>query len=336
MAQEQKRDQTVRLPNPSAQPFVAALKTVRFFAVLFFWVAMVCVLAHVAAFVLTEWVGLYEEAEADQPSAEVPAEEAACAPASRARATAGPFGLAQDRLVRPWATGAISRRTAGQDPPWHTWLGLVESTAAAGQPGEPFPNVKPEQPAKTPPETTGREPAEPETPPPAPEPEANEEGVVGMGGGDSAKEGTPEGPENGRRAPFYRRVTARVLAPARVVGILASILLAVTVFLYLQIALLGRLAGIRQLTRALFLLLLFLVTVLPWGNVFEEVQVTALYDFEQLLSDHAAGAGASADWAEAGLYYGLYLVLPVVGVLLLSLAGIHFAGGYSRSVLANE
>jgi len=59
MAQEQKRDQTVRLPNPSAQPFVAALKTVRFFAVVFFWGTMVCGLAHVAAFVLTEWVGLY-------------------------------------------------------------------------------------------------------------------------------------------------------------------------------------------------------------------------------------------------------------------------------------
>ncbi len=300
MAQEQKRDQTVRLPNPSAQPFVAALKTVRFFAVLFFWVAMVCVLAHVAAFVLTEWVGLYEESETDPPPAEIPAEAAASAPAP--------------------------------------WLGLVESSAVAGQPGELFPNVKPDQPAKAATETTDAAPAEPETPPPAPEPEANEEeGVVGMGGGtETSEEALPETPEDGRGAAFYRRVTARVLRPARVVGILASILLAVTVFLYLQIALLGRLAGIRQLTRALFLLLLFLVTVLPWSNVFEEVQVTALYDFAQLLSDHAAGAGASADWAEAGLYYGRYFVFPAIGVLLLGLAGLHFAGGYSRSVLANE
>jgi len=104
MAQEQKRDQTVRLPNPSAQPFVAALKTVRFFAVLFFWVTMVCVLAHVAAFVLTEWVS-------------EPAEEAVRAPAP--------------------------------------WLGLVESSATAAEPGELFPNVAPEQPSRKVPAESG-------------------------------------------------------------------------------------------------------------------------------------------------------------------------------------
>ena len=60
MAQELRRDQPVRLPNPSAQPFVTALKTVRFFSVLFFWVAMVSVAAYAVAFVLMEWVGLYD------------------------------------------------------------------------------------------------------------------------------------------------------------------------------------------------------------------------------------------------------------------------------------
>jgi len=297
MAQEQKRDQTVRLPNPSAQPFVAALKTVRFFAVLFFWVTMVCVLAHVAAFVLTEWVGLYSVSSASEP-----AEEAVRAPAP--------------------------------------WLGLVESPATAAEPGELFPNVAPEQPSRKVPAESGEANAAsgqdaPE--PKAPEPGGTEGTVVATPAGEQAQGSDEDTLQRRRvRARYYRELTANVLGPARAVGILASILLAVTVFLYLQIALLGRLGGIRQLTRSLFLLLLFLATVLPWGSVFEDVQASSLFDFEGLLSAHALGAAASDDSLEAAGYYGRYLVFPAISALLLGLAGIHFAGGYSRSVLANE
>ena len=299
MAQEQKRDQTVRLPNPSAQPFVAALKTVRFFAVLFFWVAMVCVLAHVAAFVLTEWVGLYRVSE--EPAAAAPAEEEAVrAPAA--------------------------------------WLGLVESSASAAQPGELFPNVEPEQTSPTPSAAEGEagEAGEEEAETPA---AFETEGTVAAPpNGEPAPEEADGDPDGRRlaRARYYRELTANVLGPARSVGILASVLLAVTVFLYLQIALLGRLAGIRQLTRSLFLILLFLATVLPWGSVFEDVQASSLFDFEQLLSAHALGRGQAEDWVEAARYYGRFLIFPSASVILLALAGIHFAGGYSRSVLANE
>ncbi|MCX5683411.1 MAG: hypothetical protein NT049_06985, partial [Planctomycetota bacterium] len=93
MAQELRRDQAVRLPNPSAQPFVAALKTCRFFAVVFFWVTMVCVMAYAAAFVATEWVGLYDAPKVDaaKPSAEPAAAPAAPgAPAAPAPAPAAP------------------------------------------------------------------------------------------------------------------------------------------------------------------------------------------------------------------------------------------------------
>jgi len=301
MAQEQKRDQTVRLPNPSAQPFVAALKTVRFFAVLFFWVTMVCVLAHVAAFVLTEWVGAYRASEEGE------VEEAA-------------------QAVRAPAA----------------WLGLLESSARAESPGELFPNVKPEGTAAASAAGQGEAGGD-AAPPPAPQNE------TGAGAGEP--EGTVVAPPNGApdagadedlgqrrrvRAQYYRQLTANVLGPARSVGILASLLLAVTVFLYLQIALLGRLAGIRQLTRSLFLILLFLATVLPWGGLFEDVQASSLYDFERLLSAHAVGMGGSDDWVEVARYYGRFLVYPSVSVILLALAGLHFAGGYSRSVLANE
>ncbi|MBL7139669.1 MAG: hypothetical protein ISS74_02035 [Planctomycetes bacterium] len=295
MAQEQRRDQTVRLPNPSAQPFVAALKTARFFAVLFFWVAMVCVLAHVAAFVLTEWVGLYDE----------PAES----------------GAAQDPPAGATACGGAS------------WLGLLESTASAAAPGELFPNVPPEQTSPNPPETPA--PPAPSPPKPATPPD---EGTI------AAQPDTPAPTQAGSltddqrraRAQKYRNVTANVLRPARVVGRLSSLLLAVTLFLYLQIALLGRLMGIRQLTRALFTLLLFLVTVLPWGNVFADVHVSALYDFETLLSQHATGVAGSDEACEAAAYYGRFFVFPLVSLLLLAVSWIRFRSGYGQSVLANE
>jgi hypothetical protein len=258
---------------------------------------MVCVLAHVAAFVLTEWVDLYRVSE--EPAAAAPAGEAVRAPAA--------------------------------------WLGLVESSASAAQPGELFPNVEPEQTSPTPSAAEGEagEAGEEETESPG---AFETEGTVA-----APPNGEPEAPAEGdadegrpARARYYRELTTHVLGPARSVGILASVLLAVTVFLYLQIALLGRLAGIRQLTRSLFLILLFLATVLPWGSVFEDVQASSLYDFEELLSAHAMGRGQSEDWVEAARYYGRFLIFPSVSVMLLGLAGIHFAGGYSRSVLANE
>jgi len=273
MAQEQKRDQTVRLPNPSAQPFVSALKTARFFAVLFFWVTMVCVLAHAAAFFLMEWFGLYD----------VPAAEARAAPDPAAAPVGGPAG----------------------------GLGLFESAALAADPAAG------ETPAPPPSATEGVDVAEP---------------------GEAARKPAPlTAEQRRRRALYYRNLTAELLRPARVIGVLSAMLLAVTVFIYLQIALLGRLAGIRQLTRALFVLLLFLWTVLPWESVFEGFRTSALFNFEMLLEAHTARLGvATQDWVAQLMYFSEFLVMPVAAVLLLAWSGIQFASGYNRSVLANE
>jgi len=307
MAQEQKRDQMVRLPNPSAQPFVAALKTARFFAVLFFWVTMVCVLAHATTFFLMEWFGLYD------------------VPAAEARVTAGPA----PETVRESA----ARRS---ESTVETWLGLFESAALAADPGELFPNVEPAlKSGKPAPSKPAAEESADE--PPAPEPSATE-GVIVAEPGSAAGKPAPLTPEQRRRRGlYYRNLTAGLLRPARIIGVLSAMLLAVTVFIYLQIALLGRLAGIRQLTRALFVLLLFLWTVLPWESIFEGFRTSALFDFEMLLEAHTARLGAAADdWVIQLSYYGRFLIMPVAAVLLLAWSGIQFASGYNRSVLANE
>jgi len=300
MAQEQKRDQTVRLPNPSAQPFVAALKTARFFAVLFFWVTMVCVLAHVAAFVLIQWTPWLSVDEAEEAAAVQPSE-------------------ASGSALAPL-------------------LGLLESEAVAAEAGELFPNVKASQRSRKrmaaakanedKPESPGSATeAATEPPPPAETPAGDTE----------APETTSAEPQTSDvRARWYRQLAANILGPARTVTILSAMLLAVTVFLYLQIALLGRLSGIRQLTRSLFLLLIFLVTVVPWGGVFEGIQTSSLFRFERLIEDHAMGVWQTDDALDLTLYYGRYFAYPAVSAFLLMLSGICFASGYSRSVLANE
>jgi hypothetical protein len=236
----------VRLPNPGAQPFVAALKTVRFFAVIFFWLAMVSVLAHVAAFVSAEWLHLYQSAMAPEPAA---------APAA----------------------GSSAETPAAETP-------------AAAQPAPPV--AAPDQ-------------------------------------------LTPE--QRRDRALEYQAYTAGVLRPMRALGILSAMLLLVTLFLYLQIALLGRLSGIRPLTRALGLALVFLAAVVPWHNIFEEVRFGAFFDFAALLEIQAEHVQWSVGdvYAAAG-YYARFLAVPAAGAVVLALAGIQFAAGYRESVLVNE
>ena len=266
MAQEMRREPAVRLPNPGAQPFVAALKTVRFFAVVFFWLAMVCMLAHVAAFISIQWLGVCDEDAAE------PAETAADA-APTARAGPGP--------------------------------GLFESAAEAAAPAE-------------------------KGSPPVAESLREEAPHQGLSPADRRA-----------RALQYRECAAALLKPLRAIGILMAILLLVTIFLYLQIALLGRLAGIRPLTSSLCLMLLstglFLMTVVPWHNIFVELQSGSFFNFEALLEAHDQWAKFGfSDVYDAAWYYLRFFAMPLLSTLLLALAGVQFASGYRESVVVNE
>jgi len=261
MAQEIRREPAVRLPNPGAQPFIVALKTVRFFAVVFFWLAMVCMLAHVAAFISIQWLGVYDEPAAEPADAVIEA-------APSAGAAHGP--------------------------------GLFESVAVAA-------------------------PAEKGTAP----------------AGESVQKEVPRpglsAVERFARAIQYRECTAALLKPLRAIGILMAILLLVTLFVYLQIALLGRLSGIRPLTSSLCLTLLFLATVVPWHNVFAELQFGSFFDFAALLKAHAQWVKFGfSDVYGAASYYLRFFALPLLSTVLLALAGVQFASGYRESVVVNE
>jgi len=331
MAQELRRDQAVRLPNPSAQPFVAALKTARFYAVVFFWITMICIASYAVAFVLMEWVGLYD----------APALEAAAQPGPAEKPATDP---AKDKDPAEPAPGATS------------WLGLLESAAEAAPPPKAEPPKPPaKEAAKEPPKEHGfmgvpsgapkagaKAPqGEPEPPPalPAPaKPPETEGKVVATPEVPLPERAQPTAGQQRERVQEYHHVTANILRPLRVVGTLTSLLLFLTLFLYLQIALLGRLAGIRQLTNALFLMLLFMAAVLPWDSVFPDFRISAFYDFGKLTAEHAARikeAGTIEIWKHV-MYFARFFGAPAVAAMLLAWSGIQFAGGYGESVVANE
>lgn len=270
--------QPVRLPNPSAQPFLVALKTTRFFAVLFFWVTLLALLAHLAAFVMTEWFGFYDVPEAEEPAPE------------EARAPVPAEGTALWSFFE-------SRASAAEMPPEEGEPALDEPTGEG--PEEPI------------------EEGEEEVETSVPEPTA----LVGAA----------------EKKEMAREITARVLGPVRALGLLSGLLLWITTFVYLEIGLLGRLAGIRHVTRAFFLVLLYLVTVIPWHNWFAELQFGSFYTFEAMWEDYQMrlSSGAEEIWPTLA-YYGRYLVMPVLSLLLLVVSGIQFSRGYGASVLANE
>ena len=153
-------------------------------------------------------------------------------------------------------------------------------------------------------------------------------------GAEGAQETSRWAPEKRAR---YRRATERVLGGLRFVGVLCGVLLWVTAFLYLQITLLGRLSGIRPLTNVVFLMLLFLATAVPWQTVFQEESVRSFFDFSQLWSAYTErGAVGGFDLWDTGWYYFRFFALPLLGAVLLALAGLQFARGYRESVVANE
>jgi hypothetical protein len=327
MALDLKSSSPVRLPNPSAQPFVTSLKTVRFFAVVFFWVVLVAVVAHVTVFVLTEYLGLYDAAVTAAPETVAPAPSPAPAAPAAPSGGAAAFGL--------FESGAAAAESKGT-----SFFGVPAGKKASEPEEKP---AEPKLPGKAAPEATAAE--APKAPAASPEtgvpwsPSKNETGKAAGELETPPPVKTPMTPEqHARRAEHYRDHTVALLQTLRVLGILFSLLLWITLFIYLQIALLGRLSGIRQLTNAVFVLLLFLATAVPWETVFPEVHIGAFYKFDDLLAFHAdrmLGVERGI-WGHPIGYYLRFFGMPVLSLVLLVLSYANFSSGYGESVVANE
>lgn len=235
MRANSKEPQPVRLANPTAESFVASLKVVHFFAIFFFWLALVALLLHIAAFVVFH-VGLFDEAMGLKESEP-----------ARAPAAASPVATEADEDAGPW---------------WST-----------------------------------------------------------------------------ERAAESFRYVSQLMATMRLVGLLASMLLLVTLFVYLEISLLGRLAGVKHLTISFFLMLFFVATVYSWEPLLPGTRILgSLYVLNDFLNSYTVCVqrGETMSVTGAAYHYGRFVVMPVFSFLLLVFSWLKFRRGYEESVLMNE
>ena len=238
MRANSKDPQPVRLANPTAESFVASLKVVHFFAILFFWLALVSLVLHIAAFVVFQ-AGAFDEV----------------------------LGVGSEEVSE-------SAPAEGE--------GAEAATEAESAPDEEAPWWSRQQ---------------------------------------------------AQRSQHY---VTQLMATMRLIGLLASILLLVTLFVYLEISLLGRLAGVKYLTMSFFLMLFFVATVYSWEPLLPGTRILgSLYVLDDFVKSYAQRS-PSRPWGEAMYHYGRFLVMPILSLLLLVFSWLRFRKGYEESVLMNE
>lgn len=244
MRANSKDPQPVRLANPTAEGFVASLKVVHFFAIFFFWLALVALLLHIAAFVVYQR-GTFDEA----------------------------LGL-QTREVAAPAAGDESESSPGA------------RTMASADVG--------------------------------PSPELS-------GGGYPVSE--------------RDKYVVQLIVTMRLAGLLASVLLLVTLFVYLEISLLGRLAGVKYLTLSFFLIMLYVATVYNWQPLLPGMRILgSLFVLDDFLDSYTryVHRGDTLLLKEAFTHYARFLIMPLVSLVLLVFSWLRFRRGYEESVLMNE
>ncbi len=263
----------VRLANPTAESFVASLKVVHFFAIVFFWLILVAMLVHLGAFAAIQ-SGYFDSV----------------------------LRPAEPHLTLPAASSAV---------------------AAAPAPG---PAMKTQLPA-----------------PPAPE------SALAAASASAAETITPNEPAsataverpwwNAERARDYMPLFRQTASTMRLVGLLCSALLLVTLFVYLEISLLGRLAGVRYLTMSFFLMLFFAFTVYSWEPLLPGNRIVgSLFTLDDLLNSYTVlmQRGKTLQVNERVFYFIRFLALPLLSFVLLVFSWLRFRRGYEESVLMNE
>lgn len=263
----------VRLANPTAESFVASLKVVHFFAIVFFWLILVAMLVHLGAFAAIQ-LGYFD-------SVLRPAEPQLSTPVASSAISAAPAAIAvvKPQLPAPPAPASV----------------LAPASAAAAE------TITPNEPA-----------------------------AVAAG----------ERPWwNHERARDYMPLFRQTCATMRLFGLLCSALLLVTLFVYLEISLLGRLAGVRFLTMSFFLMLFFAFTVYSWEPLLPGNRIVgSLFTLDDLLNSYTVlvQRGKTLQVNERIFYFIRFLALPLLSFLLLVFSWLRFRRGYEESVLMNE
>jgi len=141
-------------------------------------------------------------------------------------------------------------------------------------------------------------------------------------------------------APDTRERALRwVLRGTKFLGLVASMLLVLTLMFAVMLSLLGRLGGTAGLMGAFFWSLILLPMLVPWQQVLQSpFACGALFNLDNLTSWTArvrASWGASSPAArDLVFYYARFLVYPAVALLVCLVIQVKFAAGLKRMALS--
>ena len=130
-------------------------------------------------------------------------------------------------------------------------------------------------------------------------------------------------------AEKWKRTLSWLFPTAEFAGLVAAMLLALTILFAVALSLLGRLGGTGGLVSAFFWSLVLLAIMIPWQQALPESPVAcgALYEMDELL---AARAEAAEAWDARGLYFVRFLAYPVLAMLVWLVVQLRFARGCAQ------
>ncbi|MCJ7544521.1 MAG: hypothetical protein MUP47_08170 [Phycisphaerae bacterium] len=140
------------------------------------------------------------------------------------------------------------------------------------------------------------------------------------------------------RAELWRVNFHWLLGASMFLAMLVGFLLAGSLLVSVQVALVGRLGGVASLLSAFFWSLMLLAILVPWQYAFPQLHVPgALFDYNELYSrtlDIKASWGAT-DVSIAQLigYHGRFLAYPILAVLIWLLVDLKFRAGCRKMVV---
>ena len=144
----------------------------------------------------------------------------------------------------------------------------------------------------------------------------------------------PYSPETVEQAEAWYQVLYWLMPTAKFVGLVAAMLLSLTLLLALKLSLLGRLSGVAGFVRAFFWSLILLAMVIPWQQFPAESSFASgvlcslgyvVRHTQKMLA--LWGGPQSVELLDQILYYGRFLAYPGIALLIWLTIHLKFAKG---------
>jgi hypothetical protein len=141
------------------------------------------------------------------------------------------------------------------------------------------------------------------------------------------------------QAYYWKTVFVSALDATKFLAVAFSILLALTLLMSVNVAMIGRLGGVGAMMGAFFWTLLLIGFMTPWQHIFQQPPFNgALFEYKDLYSAsyrilHGWGA-ADVSRIDTIVYYVRFLLCPLVAFLLLLMSHLRFRSSCQKMVVA--